>query len=327
MSWSGYRKQKDGPQQGTLFDLREVPSEPVDSPGMRKRGRRAEMVDAMPLAVRVVADGGVRPEVEQKVLDRRGPGLPPVGMSGGEQAGRHHRAALGRQFADETTVPPEDLRGISEIGLGRNLGPGTAGMYSGRTREISFANVNPSAAIATHEVGHHVSTKEPGYTERQSSQAVGPTRAVQHPSEEAFADDYAVRHGQPAGYEPHVREAPDKDFSREYIAARETWPKSNTPGLLQQDLFATEPAFTPEANVEVQAYTRDEGREVIGWSPNRYTDDPESTHKHEYDPTDDAKPFWGANYVTMFDDDVIPERRYDDIHPKEARPKQTWKQR
>ena len=261
---------------------------------------------------------------------------------------------LARGMATETTVPVEDLEGVAKIGIERHKVSGmenAAGSYWGREGgQEAYIQLEPgvgdTAKTLTHELGHHKSTRTPGYGERQSVQARGPVHDRQVPREEAFADDYAVRHGKRASYEAGARsealgrgeDAPA--FAKEYLGARQeplyrsTAADSLSPQEFEhRELFETEPAYSPEADVEVQSYTRKRGAEVLGWGPNRYGG-VGSIQKHEYDPSGESE-FWGANYVSMFNADVVPDRRMEDYQaakhswPREPEraPKQLWRDR
>lgn len=197
MAWSGYRKAKQGPQQGTLFDVREVPSQPVDSPGMRKRARRAEMFDAMPEDTGVRRFEGAHRSVLSTVRKRSGIDSPLTPNTGGilertdHGADRHHRAALSRQFADETTVPPSDLGGLEGIRVGaRGLGQDVGGKY--QDRRILTPDAYPDTGTLTHELGHHVSLHHEGNTPTDAA-GLG-SGIVISPGEEGRADAYALEH-------------------------------------------------------------------------------------------------------------------------------------
>ena len=194
MSWSGFRKQKDGPQQGTLFDVREVPSAPVDSPGMQKRGRRAEMLAAMPPAYAGYA-ASLRREVDAKISSRRGSGLPEPGTSPGEQAWKHNRAESSRKLTDQTTVPADDLSGLSEIRVGSGGSSGAEAEYVHRDREI-FVSSQPNVGTLTHEIGHHVSMHRDGNRPFSAGHEIARlgSGANISPPEEGRADAYALTH-------------------------------------------------------------------------------------------------------------------------------------
>ena len=366
--WSGFRNPKEGPQQGTLFDVREVPSQPVDSSGMRKRGRREEMLAAVPMTHTYPTT--TRHALAAEKIRQRRPELvePEVEHEAAIGAGKGRRAEIARNLADSTTIPPSDLGGLAKISEGQftpgegadlypRFSPGAAAHYN-RGNPMGPAIEAPhqmSPGTLVHEIGHHVSAKSPGYEDRMGTESVGPVQDRQLPLEEAFADDYAVRQGFTPGYEAGARSASlglDGDdvpeFARMYLGSRET-PLRRASGsdmlnpteFGQLAAFETEDAFTPEADASVQAFTRNEGREVLGWGPKRQSYSPESVLKHEYrlnavegepysgEPNPD---FTGANYVSMFNDDVVPERRMDDWQEQSFRHtdpvvKQLWKDR
>ena len=210
----------------------------------------------------------------------------------------------------------------------------------------------------THEIGHHVS--------RHHNRNTGTGEARAHLegglhvdlAEEGRADAFALEHAPSARQYTYASNAlstgdralfssPDSRYRQEREWAGQplrdweggsfrppTAADSLSPQEFEhQELFETEPAYSPEADVEVQAYTRKRGAEVLGWGPNRYGG-VGSIQKHEYDPSGESE-FWGANYVSMFDADVVPDRRMEDYHaaksswPREPEraPKQLWRDR
>lgn len=232
MSWSGFRNRKDGPQQGTLFDVREVPSQPVDSPGMRRRGRRAEMMSALP-EVRAGAGSDSYDEVRSKIEQRRGSGNPQVMTSRSrgearEKSSLAERAGLARKIGNETTLAPEHLAGIGrvEVGTGSVDSEATAEYIPeriGSPPQLHFRG-DPRPSTIAHEVGHHVSMGQ------QKNQAVvGETQMARltpggtiWPAEEGRADAFMHRH---TVGEPKTSYARVKGFAEgtEYGVGREEW--------------------------------------------------------------------------------------------------------
>lgn len=217
MAWSGFRKKKEGPQQGTLFDVREVPSQPVNSPGMQKRGRRQEMLSAMPPDTTT----GRGPEYQQilEKVKRRDP------LDAFERADlaseNKRRADLSRQFADETTIPPSDLGGLDALRTGIQLQPGVRGAY--RDRRIMTSEDRPDSGVLTHELGHHVSI----YHEQNQVGAHGDVAGLKSgstisPGEEGRADAYALQHA-PEARRGHTYANLVKGLSStKYVSERES---------------------------------------------------------------------------------------------------------
>lgn len=361
--WSGFRKKKDGPQQGTLFDVREVPSEPVDSPGMRKRGRREEMLAAVP-RTKVFSADSRHGEVREKIAERGRvaemyPENPQVAETNvaTDRAGKARRAEIARDLADRTTVHPDTLRGLAQISEGQyyslvnegfrpEFGPHVAAHYDQfrhANGPVIEAPHKMDVGTLTHEIGHH----ESRYHNRNTStgETYAHLRSGTHVGvgEEGRADAYALEHApqdRTYTYASNAKGTEDEPkfagIQSPYRREREAmgqplrdW-EGGAPNVGQQfaphqeEIFEVEDAFAPDADAEVQAYTQNEGREVLGWGPNRYHD-PESIHKHEYDP-EGEKPFWGANYVSMFNDDVVPDRWINAIGGR-RKVKQVWKSR
>lgn len=275
-----------------------------------------------------------------RVADPRDPRNPEFSRAVEQRAtagtGKRLGADIARDLATKTTVPPEDVDRLGVVVRDMSRERSRA-HYQPWSQEI---NVEPGShrdtSMMTHEVGHHVSSRSPGYAERQEVRTPDPRGETVGPREEAFADDYAATHADPSyrGYGgSFLTDNP------EYLSARKVPPAANTPTSVPSNVgqqfeqlasFEVEDAFAPDADAEVQAYTQNEGRDVLGWGPNRYND-PESIYKHEYDPAGE-KPFWGANYVSMFNDDVVPQSRRDDWLTQSFRHtdpvvKQTWKSR
>lgn len=364
MAWSGFRNRKEGPQQGTLFDVRDVPAQPVDSPGMRKRGRREEMLAAMP-STKVFQSDPRHSEVKAKVEER---GIPDwvsypksyVNNRATDSAGRGRRAEMSRELADRTTVEADTLRGLAQISEGQYTGlegepkpkfsPNTAAHYNERSNingPVIAAPNRMKLGTLVHEIGHHESRYHQRNTGTEDRVERLTSGTHMQPAEEGRADAFALQHSadpRDYTYASNALGTPDEEkfigagseYRREREAAGQPlreWeggaagPPRAAP--LQAELFQTEPAATETA--DVQAYTRDEGREVLGWSPKpSLIGDPAATQKHAYrDPGSDDPyamnpKFTGANYVSMLGEDVVPESRAND-YPD--RPQQTWKQR
>ena len=232
MAWSGFRNRKDGPQQGTLFDVRQVPSQPVDSPGMQRRGRRAEMMSALP-AVAAGAGSDSFDEVRGKIEQRRGSGRPDVFTPGTrdeaeEKAALSERARLARKVGNETSLEAGHFEGIGviQVGTGSVDAEATAEYTPervGSPPQLHFRG-DPRPSTLAHEVGHHVSMGQQG-----NRAIAGVTQMARlnpggtlWPAEEGRAD--AFMHQHTVG-EPKTSYARVKGFAEgtEYGLGREEW--------------------------------------------------------------------------------------------------------
>ena len=230
--WSGFRHRKDGPQQGTLFDVRGVPSRPVDSPGMQRRGRRQEMMSALPPVV-PGAGAASYDEVRGRIEQRRGSGrediyTPGTQVEAREKTALAERAGLARKIGNETTLKPAHLEGLGriEVGTGRISEGVTAEYEPERVGEPSSIHLRNEARPSTiaHEVGHHVSMGQQG-----NRAIVGVTRMANltpggtiWPAEEGRADAFMHRHsvGEPKTSYARVRGLAE---GTEYGAGRAEW--------------------------------------------------------------------------------------------------------
>lgn len=211
--WSGFRRPFRGnPQQGTLFDVREVPSVEVDSPGNQAKGRRREMLEAMP-QVKVYSGDPRHAEMVEKRRGRQGTSLPPgledadpevyLKNTSGTAAGKKRQVEMAHQLAGETTVPPSDLAGLRQITEGQyhtdapKFGSGTRAFYSQHGVNTPHIAAREEMELGTlvHEIGHHASHTQDPHMPRQSAVVGGPsTKSWIRPREEGRADAYVDEH-------------------------------------------------------------------------------------------------------------------------------------
>lgn len=352
--WSGFRNAFEGnPQQGSLFDVRAVPSQPVDSPGMQKRSRRKEMVDAMPPTTSLPyhsdpafgsefldedpAFNATANKIRGRMHTDYGDEYSESEIRAGYSLGGQRRAEMGRSLADDTTVPASALAGLTSVEIGydsfeaddpTDKFDGEAAHYRGQFKDIRAPRPMPTGTL-THEIGHHVSIAHEKNPRGGSIPAAHGSRV--DGAEEGRADAFALTHtakrdytyasnakgsivetaftGEQSPYR-QAREAagqPLREWEGGALSPRQFGPE-------QSAAFDVEEAFAPESEATVQAYTRNEGREVIGWSADAEQNKHmgrTGIHKNEYDP-EHEKPFTGANYASMFDDDIVPERHRND---------------
>lgn len=231
--WSGFRSAFEGsPQQGTLFDVREVASSPVDSPGMQRRGRRREMMAALP-EVKVGAGSETYDDVRGRIEQRRGSGNPTSYTPGTRQEAHEksslaERAALARKVGNETTLRPEHFEGIGQIDVGTgSVDAEAVAEYTperlGTPPRLHFRG-DPRPSTIAHEVGHHVSMGQQG-----NRAVAGETQMARlnpggtlWPKEEGRAD--AFMHQHTVG-EPKTSYARVKGFveGTEYGQGRAEW--------------------------------------------------------------------------------------------------------
>jgi hypothetical protein len=283
------------------------------------------------------------------------------------RAGTGHQqrrvADLARGIARGSTVPPEHLGGEVPVGSVRmdvpptdsQLGPHAGGNYQhgwsyvdqqGRTTSVHPAKINlgtrggDQAATLVHEIGHHQSSLSPGYDARQAVSMRGPVSSSQRPAEEAFADDYAVAHGAEASYEYHTHDPEFEEFSEPYLAARKTplRTESFTEGSgpdAQPGLFEVEPAVDDWEGVSaVQAYTRNDGNEVLGFGPRdprRLGGPPEHQRQqiHRASPEEIENVTWrdsASTFRSKYGDNIVPERNFRAVADRRwPMPMQSWK--
>lgn len=217
--WSGFRRPFRGnPQQGTLMDVRQIERAPDTSPGAQRMARRRAMVEAMPQTWA----GMTTPEhvaARTKAASRHFPpgsgrGGEPIGRVFGEgtlnavnalasdSAGRQIRAEMGQRLAEETTVQPEHLEGLTQIDVGQSQtpsggllpefgNPNVAARYQIGPKRIQAPREMSTGAL-THEIGHHVSIfheRNPPGERTRNRQGLDVDLA-----EEGRADAFALEH-------------------------------------------------------------------------------------------------------------------------------------
>lgn len=189
---------------------------------------------------------GDRSDDLDKIADRAAPG---DDFEARLRTGVSARTAADLARGVSESVPIEDVQGLSEINVSRSQRDDSdTGVYSPEHSSIWLdADDDHKTSVLVHEIGHHVSTRTPGYTDRISDLAQIPSGPVAMPREEAFADSYAAKRGHRKGvgyFDTAVISSLNRssrgDFGRKYLDERRKLdgpPPSVRPFARQLELF------------------------------------------------------------------------------------------